>query len=83
MSLASNSLLKTIYKGQNPNDKQKRLAKLVEYNSNPRSMRVQFYGEEVASQKFYRINANVDLGGSNATFVLEKINGTYIVTGRI
>lgn len=80
MGLASNQLLKTIYKGQNPNDKQKRLAQIVEVQGS--TARVKFYGEENASEKFYTRVGTVSLTVGQSVF-MEKISGTYVIMGRV
>jgi len=80
MSLASNNLLKTIYKGQNPNDKSQRMAVVQEINGT--KAKVMFYGEEETSQKYYQTVYGVSVS-VGTTVILEKINGNFIITKRV
>lgn len=80
MSLASNNLLKTIYKGQNPNDKPTRLATVISGNSSTGFI-VQFNGEEQPTQKRYKKYRDTTLALGDKV-IMNKINGTYIITGR-
>lgn len=80
MSLASNKLLKTIYTNENPNDKTTRLATVVSGNSSL-GFTVQFYGEEQPTQKRYKKYRDLSIGIGDK-IVMNKINGTYIITGR-
>lgn len=80
MSLASNNLLKTINSGQSQNDKEVRLATVIELSSG--NLKVQFYGEEEASSKVYkRLNNSTARVGS--TVMMQKVNGTYVMIGVI
>lgn len=81
MSLASNNLLKTIYKGNEPNEKQVRMGTVIRAGAG-RSCYVQFYGEEEPSQIAYQYMSDMSVNVGNRV-ILTKLNGTYVVIGRI
>ena len=81
MSLASNQLLKTIYKGQNPNEKQVRLARYLDKGPS-NTIKVQFFGEDEPSNINYKTFYGFSTPNINSTVVMEKINGTSVATGR-
>lgn len=79
MGLASNNLLNTIKKA-NESEKETRMAKVTAVSGT--TCRVQFYGEETASSKYYKKLSNLSIS-ANDTVIMTRINGTYIITGRI
>lgn len=81
MSLNSSELLKTIYKGVNPEEKTKRLATVISVDLT-KGRQVRFYGEEFPTEKFYKVAFGVSAAVGN-TVIMEKINGNYIITGRV
>ena len=87
MSLASNKLLKTIYTNENPNDKQFRIGVITGHKSvgNHSRYSVRFNGEEEGNpNKYYEIMYGTGSQYSDGVKVmLTKMNGTYIITGRL
>lgn len=85
MSLLSNNLLKTIYTNENPNDKNTRLGIITGSKSvgNHSRYSVRFYGEEAGTEKYYEAVKFDTYLSTNNKVVLTKMNGTYIITGRL
>lgn len=87
MSLASNKLLKTIYTNENPNDKQVRIGVIIGRKSVGSHSRfsVRFNGEEEGNpNKYYDIMyGSASQYSDGVKVMLTKINGTYIITGRL
>lgn len=85
MSLASNKLLKTIYTNENPNEKQTRIGIIKERINfgNHSRYSVQFYGEEEYTAKYYDTVYLDRLLSEGQKVILTKMNGTYIITGRL
>lgn len=87
MSLASNKLLKTIYTNENPNDKQVRIGVIIGHKiiGGHNRFSVRFNGEEEGNlNKYYdTMYGSASQYGDGVKVMLTKINGTYIITGRL
>lgn len=79
MSLASNDLLKTL-KNEEQN-KETRMAVVTEYVSS-KGARVRFYGETESSQMYYKKTSSASFSTGD-TVILQRVNNSYIITGRI
>lgn len=76
----SNDLLKTITNAQPQPEATTKLAKVTSISG---GTYVQFYGEDTPSQMNYKKITSVGTLAVNNTVILTKINGSYIITGRV
>jgi hypothetical protein len=80
MSLKSNELLKTIKKSTEDNTPQVRMATIKQVVSG--KYRVQFYGEESATEKTYMKMSSATISTAKPV-LMQKVNGTYVIMGNI
>ncbi len=80
MSLKSNELLKTIKKSTEDNTPQVRMATIKQVVSG--KYKVQFYGEESATEKTYMKMSSATINTSKPV-LMQKVNGTYVIMGNI
>lgn len=80
MSLKSNELLKTIKKGTDDKTPETRLAMIKATSGS--TYKVQFYGEEETSGKYYRKLSSATIS-STRPVLMQKVNGTYVIMGNV
>lgn len=80
MSLKSNQLLKTIKKGTEDKTPETRLAIIKAVSGS--TYKVQFYGEEETSQKYYQKLSSASISATRPV-LMQKVNGTYIIMGNV